>query len=708
MTSPVHYEVIDGIAVVAIDNPPVNALSVSVHEGIREAFTRAFGAAEVHAIVVLGCGSTFAAGADLKHLQRAARDQRTDSLLPRLLADIERGPKPVVAAIHGRALGGGHELALAAHYRIAASGSLFGQPEVKLGLIPGAGGTQRLPRLVPFDSALELCASGEPVPVDRAVEYGLVDRVVTSDLRAEAIAFAREAARATQIPRTCERPVRGPQTGTVDEALAKARATALGRRHVAASGAAIDAIERATTSSFIDGCAFERATFERLLVSDEAQALIHLFLAERAVEKAVDPAAGGRARTIDCAAVIGAGAMGRGIAMALAGAGVSVQLVDRDAPAIEHALVQIKASYDSAASKGRLRPEDARTRLERITPQPHVAGLAGVDLVVEAAFEDVNIKREIFRGLDGIVGPDAILATNTSYLDIDAIAAAADRPERVIGLHFFNPAQVMRLVEIVPGRATALDVVASCRALVKRLGKLGVVAGNCPGFIGNRMLRMYRREAQFLLEEGASPTDVDRALEEWGMPMGPFKAQDLAGLDIAMASRAVFDRLDPPSRRQPRVFDELCARRRFGQKSGAGWYRYDGRSAQADDEVMSVIETLSAGAGLQRRSIQPDEIVGRVTGALVDEGARILEEGHATRASDVDVVWVHGYGFPAFRGGPLRYADSIGLATVRGRLGAWRAAAGDATPIADLLDQLATDGGSFSDNDERRTAPQIL
>ena len=702
MNAPVHYEVVDGIAMVTIDNPPVNALSVAVQEGLRDAVRRAFLAADVKAVVLSGAGGSFAAGADLKHLQRMAREGRTGSLLPGLLAEIERGPKPVVAALHGRVLGGGMELALAAHYRIAAPGCLFGQPEVRLGLIPGAGGTQRLPRLAPLDRALAICAGGESITTDRATADGILDRVVGPDLRGDAMAFAREIAASPTIQRTCDRAVREPQGGTTGEALAEARSAASKRAHPSAPLAAVDAIERATSSSFTEGCAYERATFERLLVSDEAQAFIHLFLAERAVESGVSSTAAVRGPAIERAAVVGAGAMGRGIAMALAGAGLSVQLVDRNPTTVEQALTQIRASYDSATAKGLLSLGEARARLGRVTPQPDMAALVGVDLVVEAAFENLDVKRDIVQRLDGIVGPDAILATNTSYLDVDAIAAASGRPARVVGLHFFNPAHVMRLVEVVPGRVTTPDVLVSCRALVKRLGKLGVVAGNCPGFIGNRMLRMYRREAQFLLEEGASPSEVDGALEEWGMKMGPFKAQDLAGLDIAMASRSVFQLLDPVGVRQPRVFDELCARGRFGQKVGAGWYRYDGRTAQADDLVGSLIDAASKVAGLQRRTIQPDEIVGRVCAALADEAARILEEGWASRASDIDVVWVHGYGFPAFRGGPLRYADSIGLAKFRERLATWRTVAGDVTPIASLLDRLAADGTSFAGADERR------
>ena len=351
-------------------------------------------------------------------------------------------------------------------------------------------------------------------------------------------------------------------------------------------------------------------------------------------------------RAIQRAAVIGAGAMGRGIAMTLAGAEIRVQLTDTSAAAVDRALAAIRASYASAVSKGRLREDDAQARLARVTPSSKDdASLAGVDIAVEAAFERLEVKREIFGWLDGVVGADAVLATNTSYLDVDLIAEGADRPERVIGLHFFNPAQVMRLVEIVPGRATAPDVVASCEALVERLGKIGVVAGNGPGFIGNRMLRVYRHEAICLLEEGATPAEVDRALEEFGMAMGPFRMQDLAGLDIAMASGAVHSR----------VFDELCARRRFGQKTGAGWYRYDGRVAYPDDEVTAIIERASAAAGIARRQISPDEIVERTIGALAAEGRRILEDKCARSASDIDAVWVHGYGFPAAKGGPMKY-----------------------------------------------------
>ena len=693
----VHYRIEDRVAILTIENPPVNALSAMVQEGLRDAAARAVHDSDVDAVVIIGAGHTFVAGADIRQLERMARDEVVHSILPQILIEIEAAPKPFVAAIHGNALGGGLEVALACHYRIAGPDARIGQPEVKLGIIPGAGGTQRLARLAGIEAALELCVFGEPVHAEEAKRLGIVDRIAQGALLACAIQFAREVSR--QSPRRTRDLI--DKLGTRESSAVlfatykeRVRKT---RRNLLAPAAAIDAIEAATELPFEEGCRKEREIFKRLLVSSQAKALIHVFFAERAAGKIPRLDSSSGVTSVREAAVVGAGTMGRGIAMCFANAGIPVRLKETKPEALQAAMKSIQAIYQGSVQKGRISEEEMRRRLSNIQPQLDYAGFDAADIIIEAAFENIEVKRAVFAELGVLAKPGAILATNTSYLNIDEIAEACSSPESVIGLHFFSPANVMRLLEVVPGKSTADDVTVTALSLAKRLGKLAVVAGNCPGFIGNRMLRVYRREAQLLLEEGASPRQVDSTLEDWGMAMGPFAVQDLAGIDIAMSSRHVFAQLDRPGERHPRTIEMLYAQGRLGQKTGAGWYCYDEkRNARIDPEVEALVERAACENSTIRRSISAEEIIERTIYALINVGARILEEGYALRASDIDLVYINGYGFPAYRGGPMHFADELGLAVVYQRILEFGETHGANWEPSPLLARLADSGNSFS------------
>jgi 3-hydroxyacyl-CoA dehydrogenase len=702
---PVQSRIESRIAILTIENPPVNALSAVVQESLRDAISRAVHDSGIDAAVIVGAGNTFIAGADIRQLERMARGGVVQSILPQILVEIEAAPKPFVAAIQGNAFGGGLEVALASHYRIASAESRIGQPEVKLGIIPGAGGTQRLPRLAGVEAALEMCVFGEPVGAEDAQRLGIIDRIVEADLLACAIQFAKEVSRLG--PRRTRDT--GDKLGTRESNAAiftayreRVRRT---RKNLLGPAAAVDAIEAATELPFEEGCRKEREIFTRLLVSSQAKALIHVFFAERAATKIPGIDKGSPATPVQVAAIVGAGTMGRGIAMCFANAGVPVLLKDAKREALEAAMKSIEAIYQGSVEKGRISTDEMHNRLSRIQPQLDYAGFDTADVILEAAFENLDVKKVVFAELGGLAKPSAILATNTSYLNVDGIAELCSRPESVIGLHFFSPANVMRLLEVVPGKATEELVTAAALALAKRLGKLAVVAGNCPGFIGNRMLRVYRREAQLLLEEGASPRQVDSALEEWGMAMGPFAVQDLAGIDIAMSSRRVFADLERLGGRNPRAIDMLHAQGRLGQKTGAGWYRYDARrNALPDAEVEALIERAARESGTIRRSIPVEETIERTIYALINEGARILEEGHALRASDIDLVYINGYGFPAYRGGPMQYADEVGLPVVHKRILEFRAVHGANWEPSPLLTRLAETGSSFAAWDGARSS----
>jgi 3-hydroxyacyl-CoA dehydrogenase len=688
-----------GIAVITINNPPVNALSPGVPEGISEAIEQIQKDAGVKAAVLIGSGRTFVAGADIKEFGKITSGKAHGALqLPALLLRIEDCRTPVVMAIHGTAFGGGLELAMAGHYRVAAPNAQVGQPEVKLGIIPGAAGTQRLPRLAGVAKAVEMCAEGNLVPAPDALKWGIVDRLVEGDLLAGAVAFAREIAGKPAL-KTRER---NDKLGTPAQNAAifsAARDTARRKqRNLKAPLAAIDAVEAATKLSFDEGCKLERKLFTECLFSDQSKALIHVFFGEREVAKIPDVPKATPIIPVSSVAVVGAGTMGGGIAMVFANAGFPVLLKEADQAALDRGLASIQRNYANSVKRGRFTQQYVDERLKLIRPALGYEGFSGVNLVVEAVFEGMALKKQVFGELDRVCKPGAILASNTSTLNIDEIASAASRPEFVIGTHFFSPANVMRLLEIVRGKATSKEVIATCMQLSKKLGKVGVLVGNCRGFVGNRMFHPYRREAQFLVEEGASVEAVDNALYEFGMAMGPLATGDLAGLDVGWRIRKEYGHLQKPGVRQPLAEDRLCELGRFGQKTGAGWYKYDeNRRAIPDPEVAELVRGCAAEAGVPQRAISNEEIVDRCIYALVNEGARVLEEGFALRAVDIDIIYLHGYGFPAHRGGPMWYADRAGLKKVYDRICEFYKRHGEIWEPAPLLKQFAERGKTFAE-----------
>jgi 3-hydroxyacyl-CoA dehydrogenase len=682
----------------------VNALSPGVPEGILDALARAERDPAVKAVVFMGAGKTFVAGADIATLERAAWGD-TGALcdLHGLLAKLEDSSKPIVMAIHGTALGGGLEIAMAGHFRIAAAGAVLGQPEVNLGIIPGAEGTQRLPRLVGIARALDMCVTGKPVKAHEALAAGLIDRVVDGDLGPAATAFAREAAAGGRLPRTRER---NDRLGTEAEnaplfASARELASRTRRRQIAPLKV-VDAIEAAARLPFEEGCRRERDIFFECMATEQAKALIHLFFAERAVSKIRGLPKETAARQVGSVAIVGAGTMGGGIATACANAGLPVTLRDSAQAALDAGFSTIRRNYDSSVKRGRLTPEAASERLARIRPQLTYEGFADADVVIEAVFENLDLKKRIFHDIDSVAKPSAVLATNTSTLDIDAIAGATGRAGSVIGLHFFSPASIMRLLEVVRGRATSGEVIATSLAFAKRIGKIPVVVGNGFGFVGNRMMFPYMYEAQFIVEDGATPEEVDRALTGFGMAMGIFAVDDLAGIDVAWRVRQEFGRPGGSDARAPLVADKLYELGRYGQKKGAGWYRYDeNRAAIPDPLVIDLIRTTAAEAGIPQRAFTDEEIVERCIYALVNEGARIIEEGLAERASDIDVIYANGYGFPSWRGGPMFYADRVGLPAVHQRIVQLQRELGDRWRPAPLLAWLAEAGSTFRELDRR-------
>jgi 3-hydroxyacyl-CoA dehydrogenase len=699
------------VAVIRIDNPPVNALSPDVIDGLKATLEQAIRNDEIKAIVVIGAGRTFIAGADIKGLEQLAWGSNSGAPdMHDLLQRIEDALKPVVMAMHGTALGGGLEVAMAGHYRVAVSDAQMGQPEVNLGIIPGAEGTQRLPRLVGLQKAIEMCVSGKAVKAADALSAGLLDRVIQGDLSAGASAFAREmATRGGPHPKTRERQDKLPPASALPAMLAAGRDLARKtRRHLEAPVAVIDALEAAATLPFAEGCAREREIFFTLAKSEQAKALIHAFFAERGVSKVPGISKDTVAAPINRIGIVGAGTMGGGIAMACANAGIAVRITDAAAGGLDAGMATIRKNYDVSVKRGRFTPAMIEERMSRIVPQLGYDGFDHVHLVIEAVFENLALKKEIASALDKVVQPGAIIATNTSTLDIDDIAAATSRPSQVLGLHFFSPANVMRLVEIVRGGATSPETLATALAVAKRLGKVGVVVGNCPGFVGNRMMFPYMYEAQFLVEEGATPQQVDEALTGFGMAMGIFAVDDMAGLDVAWRVRQELNQFSEPAARKPLVADRLCEMGRFGQKTGKGWYVYgEDRKPQPDPAVLALIEQLAIANGIGRRSFTREEIVERTIYALINEGARVLEEGYALRAADIDVIYTNGYGFPAWRGGPMFYADRVGLNTIFERVSAFHRELGGRWTPAPLLAQLAREGTTFKERDRRRAGSLV-
>ncbi len=694
----------DGIAVITISNPPVNALSPGVPEGIRSSIESAANDPAVSAIVVIGAGRTFIAGADIREFGKVVSGEKPRrSLLP-LLREIEDCPKPVVMAIHGTAFGGGLEVAMAGHYRVLAVAAQVGQPEVKLGIIPGAAGTQRLPRLAGVEKAVEMCAFGDPVGASEAHALGIADAVIEGDLLTGAITFAREAA-AKPCPKTRERREKlGDANPSIFE-NARQRA-AKTRRGQTAPLAAIEAVEAATRLPFDAGCEREAELFDRCLYGPQSKALIHAFFAERAVSKIPGVSQETPVYEIRRAAVIGAGTMGGGITMNYANAGIPVIVKEANQEALDRGMAVIRKNYASSLKKGKLSQAEVDRRLSLITPQLTYDGFEQADIIAEAVFEGMALKKRVFAEIDRIAKPGCILASNTSYLDIDEIASVTRRPGLVVGHHYFSPANVMRLLEIVRGKATGKEVLATSMVLSKGMNKVGVLAGNARGFIGNRMLTPYLREAQFLVEEGASVEEVNEALYDFGIAMGPLAMSDLAGLDVGWRVRKEFKHLEIPGVRVPLVADQLAEMGRFGQKTGRGWSKYDeNRQPSPDPETAVLIEKTARDAGLERRSIGREEIIDRCIFALVNEGAHLLGEGIALRAADIDVVYLNGYGFPAWRGGPMFYADKVGLKTVLARIEEFRVRHGDDLwPPAPLLRRLSESGSSFEEFDSQRQA----
>ncbi|MGE0882662.1 MAG: 3-hydroxyacyl-CoA dehydrogenase NAD-binding domain-containing protein [Blastocatellales bacterium] len=694
------------VAVITVNNPPVNALSPGVPEGIAEAIQQVIADDSIKGAVMIGAGQTFIAGADIKEFGKITSGQRKEGInFLDVIKSIEDCPKPTVAAIHGTAFGGGLEVAMGFHYRVAVPSAQVGQPEVKLGIIPGAAGTQRLPRLAGVAKALQMCADGNPVSAKEALAAGIIDQIVEGDLLQGAIAFLNEKiASGEKPPKTRERNEKLGDDATNAPIFEAVRAQAKkAARGLMAPQAAIDAVEAATKLPFDEGVAREKELFQQCLFSDQSKAMIHVFFGEREVQKIPGIGKDTQQIEINKAAIIGAGTMGGGIAMNYANAGIPVIIKETTQEALDRGMATIRKNYQNSVNKGRFPQEVMDKRMALITPQLTYDGFDQADIITEAVFEGMALKKEIFAELDKIAKAGAILASNTSTLDIDEIASATLRPEFVIGHHYFSPANVMRLLEIVRGKATSNEVIATSMSLAKRLKKVGVLVGNCYGFVGNRMLHQYGREAQFLVEEGAKPQDVDGALYKFGFAMGPLAVGDLAGLDVGWRIRKEHRHLEKPGVRYPKVADELCERGRYGQKTGAGWYRYDeNRKPIPDPEVDALIEQIAAEQGIKRRSISEDEIIERTQYALINEGAKILEEGIALRAVDIDIIYINGYGYPAWRGGPMWYGDTVGLKKVCDRVCQFQAEHGDLWTPAPLLKKLAEEGKTFAEYDKQK------
>jgi 3-hydroxyacyl-CoA dehydrogenase len=661
-----HYQLHDGVALITLNNPPVNGLGYATRVALMGALSQALAEAAVQAIVINGAGKAFCGGADIREFDTPAAFQEPNLLT--VIAALEQSTKPVVAAIHGTIMGGGLELALGCHYRIAAPGTQVALPEVKLGLLPGAGGTQRLPRVIGVEPGLNMIVSGEAVAADRLAAIpgqSLFQRISASadSLLDEAIAFARTVAAVRPLPLVRALACSHPQGDAYFQFVRNMLGPST--KNLPAPLLCVDAVQAATRQALDAGLATEQAIFARLMATPQSRALRHLFFGERAASKIPDMPPGTALRPVASVAIIGAGTMGSGIAMNFLNAGIPVQMLELQSEALERGVATMRRNYEAQVSKGKLKPEVLEQRMALLRTTLRYEDLAQADLVIEAVFEDMAVKAAVLKELDRVMKPGAILASNTSTLDLNQIAACTQRPQDVVGLHFFSPANVMKLLEVVRGAKTAPDVLATVMALSKKIRKTAVVSGVCDGFIGNRMVEQYLRQAGFLLDEGCSPQQVDKAMEAFGMAMGPFRMSDLAGNDIGWAIRKRRATENPGMRYSPTA-DAVCEMGRFGQKTGAGWYDYvEGkRDAMPSAAVAAAIDACRRAQGITPRKIDAPEIVQRLVLALVNEAAHILEEGIAIRASDIDIVYLYGYGFPAFRGGPVLYADELGLFTV--------------------------------------------
>ena len=689
ITQSVDLERRGRVAVLTVNNPPVNALSHHVRKGLHDGLTQAIGDASAQAIVIVCAGRTFIAGADITEFGKPPAPPS----LHDMLGLIESSPKPVVAAVHGTALGGGLAVTLACHYRVGVKDARFGLPEVKLGLLPGAGGTQRLPRVVGVEKALSMMVSGDPIRADEALRSGLIDEIVDGDLAAAGVAFAEKVLNEKRPLKKIRdlddkvAAVRGKPEVFAEFRKSIARQT----RGFRAPENIVKAVEAAVSLPFDAGIKRERELFAELLTSPESKAQRYFFFAEREAAKIPDVPADTAPKEIKKAAVIGAGTMGGGIAMNFANVGIPVTVVEMAKDALDRGLGIVRKNYEATAAKGRLKPEDVEKRMGLITGSTDWNAIKDADIVIEAVFEEMPVKKEVFAKLDALAKPDAVLATNTSTLDVNEIASATKRPEAVIGTHFFSPANVMRLLENVRGTKTSKTAIATAMAIGRRINKVPVLVGVCYGFVGNRMLHQRGIQAEKLILEGALPHNVDRVLYDFGFPMGPFAMGDLAGLDVGWRIRKGRGVKSP-------VADRICELGRFGQKTGAGYYKYDEkRNPTPDPDVEKIIVDVATEMGITRRHISDEEILQRLLYPMVNEGAKILEEKIAIRASDIDVIWVYGYGWPVYRGGPMFWADSIGLKALRDRILEFQKSTGDPfwTP-APLLNRLADAGKGFT------------
>ena len=695
MTTPLNYRTEGSVAVLEMANPPVNGLGYDLRRGIVDGIDRAEADPAITAIVLTGSDSAFSGGADVREFG-SAKSGMAPNLLD-VIAAVEGSAKPVVAAISGNCLGGGLELAMGCHYRVADAKASLGLPEVKLGLIPGASGTQRLPRLIGVEAALNMIVGGAPVAAAKFKGTPLLDEVVEGGVVAAAVALAQRVA-GQPIPRVRDRKVKEADAEAFI-AVARNNVAAVSR-HFPAPLKCVEAVANATKMPWDQGMKAEREIFLGLMQTPESRALRHVFAAERAASKIPDAPADVALRPINKVGVIGAGTMGGGIAMALLNAGIPVVQLEMKQEALDRGLATMTKNYEGTVKKGKLKPEAMAQRLGLLTQTLRYEDLADVDLVIEAVFEDMGVKEAVFKQLDAVCKPGAILASNTSYLNVDRIAEFTKRPQDVLGLHFFSPANVMRLLEIVRAAKTAPDVLATSMALAKKIKKIAVVSGVCDGFIGNRMLAKYGMAAAGLIDAGASPQQVDGALQAFGMAMGPYRVGDLAGLDIGWATRKR-RAAESGQPMKPSVADKLCEAGRFGQKTGAGWYRYEAgkRDPIADPFTDELITAHRAAMGITPRKISDEEVVQRCMFALVNEGARVVEEGIALRASDVDMVYLTGYGFPLFRGGPMNYADTVGLFNVVQAMKRFAKNPNDDARFwepAPLLAKLAAEGKTFS------------
>jgi 3-hydroxyacyl-CoA dehydrogenase len=689
-----EYQVKGNIAVITLNNPPVNGLGHASRTAVVEGMQQALQDEAITAIVITGAGKAFSGGADIKEFNSSKAF--AEPSLQTVINVIENASKPVIAAIHSVCMGGGLELALACHYRVATAGAQIALPEVKLGILPGAGGTQRLPRVLGLEMALNMIVSGTPVASEKLAKTALFDQMLEGELMQGALDFANMVAATRPLPRVRDIKIDYPN----HEAFLQFSRNTVGAMAgpFPAPLKCVEAVAAAVTMKFDDGIQLERQLFLELVQSTESKALRHAFFGERAAGKIPDVPEDTPLRTIKSVAVVGAGTMGGGIAMNFANAGIPVQILEMKQEALDKGLATIRKNYENTLKKGKLTQEKFEQRLTLITGTLSYQEIAQSDLVIEAVFEEMGVKQQVFKKLDEVMKPGAILASNTSTLDVDMIASFTQRPQDVIGMHFFSPANVMKLLEIVRGKATAKDVLATVMALSKKIKKTGVVSGVCDGFIGNRMIEQYSRQAGFLLEEGCTPEQVDKAVEKLGFAMGPFRMGDLAGNDIGWAIRKR-RYVDKPLVTYSKTADLLCELGRYGQKTGAGWYDYKpgDRKAYPSQIVNDMIVQHSADLGIARRVISDQEITERLIFSLVNEGAHILEEGIAMRASDIDMVYLSGYGFPLHRGGPMFYADTLGLPNVIMAMDQYaKGRHGDAWKVAALMNTLAKEGKTFN------------